>query len=221
MISVRDAVKRFQVGAETITAVDAVTLDVAAGCFACVYGASGSGKSTLLNLIGGLDVADAGSITVGGFEMTHTSERARANIRLQAVGVVFQDHNLIAEFTAGENVFLPLLARGVPRATAVEEASAALGLVGIRELFHRRPLEMSGGQRQRVGIARALVGGRRVLLADEPTGALDSENSRTLFRMIAGLCHDLGAAAVIATHDPLASEFADTVLTMRDGRLTA
>lgn len=220
MIQVRDAVRRFRVGAETITAVDEVDLDVADGSFTCVYGASGSGKSTLLNLIAGLDTADSGEITVAGFAVTGASERSRAEIRLKAVGVVFQDHNLIAEFTAGENVYLSLLARRMSKADAIKEARAALDRVGIGNLFDRRPLEMSGGQRQRVGIARALVGGRRVLLADEPTGALDSENSRALFESIAGLCHELGVAAVVATHDPLAADFADTVLTMRDGRLS-
>ncbi|MGW5053271.1 ABC transporter ATP-binding protein [Actinokineospora sp. NPDC004072] len=151
MICVRAAVKRYQVGVETVTAVDGVDLDVQEGAFACLYGASGSGKSTLLNLVAGLDTPDSGQVTVAGLDVAHAAERHRAQIRLTTVGVVFQDHNLVAEFTAGENVYLSLLARGMAKTAAVAAAEEALARVGIAELFGRRPLEMSGGQRQRVG----------------------------------------------------------------------
>lgn len=221
MIAIRDVVRRFPVASETIVAVDGVNVDVTEGDFVCLYGASGSGKSTLLSLIAGLDVPDGGEIKVDGKSLAGLSENHRADLRLTSVGIVFQENNLIAEFTAGENVFLPLLARGYPRATAAQEAHDMLELVGIGDLFSRLPNTMSGGQRQRVGIARALAGGRRILLADEPTGALDSTNSRSLFAEIRRLCAEHRATAVVATHDPLAREYATTVWTMRDGRLVA
>lgn len=220
-VRITHVTKRFQVGSETVTAVDDLSLELPAGTFTCLYGASGSGKSTLLNLMAGLDTADAGEIEVAGFDVRRASEGERADIRLTSVGVVFQEHNLLAEFTAGENVYLPVLARGETRAAAQVAARAALEAVGVGELYDRHPLEMSGGQRQRVGIARALVGDRRVLLADEPTGALDSANSEALFQTIGELCRELGVTAVVATHDPLGAEHADAVLRIQDGRLVS
>jgi putative ABC transport system ATP-binding protein len=211
--------RSFHSGIETIRAVDGVDLDVPFGQMICIYGASGSGKSTLLNLIAGLDVPDEGEIAIGDLTLTGMSDRQRARVRLEHVGVVFQENNLIDEFTGGENVFIPLLAAGLPMPMARSAAEDALGSVGIRDLFDRRPGQMSGGQRQRVGIARALAGSRIVLVADEPTGALDSATSAALFELVASLCHERGVTALVATHDPLARDYADSVLTMRDGRV--
>lgn len=220
-ITVRGAVKSFRSGIETIRAVDHVDFEVQAGHMVCIYGASGSGKSTLLNLIAGLDVPEQGEIAIGDLTLTGMSDRQRAAIRLEHVGVIFQENNLVDEFTAGENVFIPLLAAGRSQTEATAEAVEALDSVGIAGLFDRRPQQMSGGQRQRVGIARALAGSRRILVADEPTGALDSATSAALFALIAQLCHTRGASALVATHDPIAREYADCVFVMRDGRLQA
>lgn len=220
IIEVLGATRQFRSGIETIVAVDQVDFEASAGQMVCLYGASGSGKSTLLNLIAGLDLPDAGIVRVAGREVSSLSERERAKSRLRHVGVVFQDNNLVGEFTAGENVVIPLLAAGYSPTSARREANEALERVGIAELFDRFPANMSGGQRQRVGIARALSGERRVLLADEPTGALDSANSRALFDTIATLCRRDGVTAVVATHDPLAREHADRVLVMCDGRIS-
>ncbi|ACZ39887.1 MULTISPECIES: ABC transporter ATP-binding protein [Sphaerobacter] len=210
--------RAFVTPAETVCAVRDVTFSAYAGEFVCIYGASGSGKSTLLNLIAGLDVADSGTIHVNGVDVGALDEGGRARLRLETIGVVFQDHLLIDEFTAWENVALPLEVRGFTGAEARASALAELERVGLAGLEDRLPSQLSGGQRQRVGIARALVGQRRVLLADEPTGSLDSANSRALFALIRKLC-DQGTLAVVCSHDPMCQEFADTVYEMVDGRL--
>ena len=164
---------------------------------------------------------DEGNVTIGDLALSGISDRQRARVRLEHVGVVFQENNLIDEFTGGENVFIPLLAAGLPFTVARRAAADALSWVGIGDLFDRRPGQMSGGQRQRVGIARALAGSRNVLIADEPTGALDSATSAALFELVTQLCHERGVTAVVATHDPIARDYADSVLTMRDGRVQA
>lgn len=189
-----------------------------AGDFVCVFGASGSGKSTLLNLLAGLDLPDSGEIQVGGEDVARLDESGRARLRLRTVGVVFQDHNLLEEFTAVENVALPLEALGASRKAAEKEAIDQLARVGLAGLENRFPQQLSGGQRQRVGIARALTGDRAVLLADEPTGSLDSAASTGIFALIRDLCDD-GLLAVVCSHDPLCRDFGHTVYEMRDGRL--
>ncbi len=217
----KNASKRFVVGDEVIVAVDDVSFEVAAGEFVCLYGASGSGKTTMLNILAGIDTADSGGVVVAGQSLSGTSEGGRADVRLRHIGVVFQSNNLLPEFTARENVVLPLLVRGFSRAEADAAAERALASVGVADLADRLPGRMSGGQRQRVGIARALAGQQEVLLADEPTGNLDSVNSRQLFGLMRELCDDRGTAIVLATHDPLAREFADSVYDMVDGVVAA
>lgn len=221
LVTLDSASKRFVVGHETVVALDEVSLEVAPGEFVCVYGASGSGKTTMLNIMAGIDIADEGDVLIAGQSFSGLSEDARADIRLHHVGVVFQSNNLLPEFTALENVALPLMVRGLARDEAARRAEAALASVGLEGLGHRLPERISGGQRQRVGIARALAGEQRLLLADEPTGALDSENSRQLFELMRSLCDDRGTAVVLATHDPLALRFADSVYHMVDGALAA
>uniref|UniRef100_A0A7C2WI13 ABC transporter ATP-binding protein n=1 Tax=Thermorudis sp. TaxID=1969470 RepID=A0A7C2WI13_9BACT len=215
-----DRVSRaFVTPAETVHAVREVSFAARAGEFVCIFGPSGSGKTTLLNLIAGLDVPDSGTIHVAGVDVGALDEAGRARLRLETVGVVFQDHQLIEEFTAWENVALPLEVRGVPLEQARAAALAELERVGLGGLTDRLPSQLSGGQRQRVGIARALAGQRRVLLADEPTGSLDSANSRALFALIRALCEQ-GTLAVVCSHDPLCQEYADTVYEMVDGHLS-
>ncbi|MET0822422.1 MAG: ABC transporter ATP-binding protein, partial [Aeromicrobium sp.] len=219
--SLTEVSKEFTVGQEAVVALDGVSLSVAPGELACIYGASGSGKSTMLNVLAGIDVADSGEVSVLGHSLTSSSESQRAQLRLRSIGVVFQSNNLLPEFTARENVELPLMVRGMSRAARHEAASNALAAVGLTALADRSPGHMSGGQRQRVGIARALAGEQPLLLADEPTGALDSTNSRQLFALMRDMCRAQETAVVLATHDPLAQQFADSVYLMVDGTVTA
>lgn len=198
-----------------VNALVGADLVVAAGEVVCLYGASGSGKSTLLMAIAGLEIPDQGSISVAGREVVGMSESKRTELRLRTVGLVFQEHNLVAQFTARENVEIVLRCQGchAPRQAALE----LLDALGVANLAERLPSAMSGGQRQRVGIARALAGDRPFLLCDEPTGALDSSNSIALFERLAHLAAEKNVGCLIASHDPLAERFADRVLAMRDG----
>lgn len=216
-LEVRSVRKTYGEGEAQVVAVDGVSLTVGAGEFVALMGASGCGKSTLLHVVAGLLEGAEGEVEVFGQQMVGRSERERTALRLKDVGVVFQDHLLVPELTAVENVELPLVMAGTPRAQAREQAVAMLARVGLEGLEDRVPDRMSGGQRQRVGIARAMVGGRRVLLADEPTGNLDTDSSRAVVGLVRQLCAD-GVAALVVTHDPRVAGAADRVLHMEDGR---
>lgn len=218
LIRARGVCKSYRSEVETVWAARDVEFAARAGEFVCIYGASGSGKTTLLNLLAGLDSADSGEIVVAGVNVTGASERERAALRRRVVGVVFQDHHLIDEFTAAENVALPLEASGIAAAEARSEALAELARVGLVELADRLPRQLSGGQRQRVGVARALAGRRSILLADEPTGALDTAATLELFGLIRSLC-DAGILAVVCSHDPRCRTYADRLYEAIDGRL--
>lgn len=218
LVELRDVTKTFTTEAEMIWAVRDVSLQANAGEFVCIYGPSGAGKSTLLNLIVGLDLADSGEIQVDGQEVTKLDEDSRSTLRRKSVGVVFQDDALIEEFTAAENVALPLEAQNVDTRTALEQAEDLLTTVGLDGMGDRWPRQLSGGQKQRVGIARALAGGRSIIVADEPTGALDSKTSSELFELIADLCQS-GTLAMVCSHDPLCRIYAGTVYEMVDGEL--
>jgi ABC-type lipoprotein export system ATPase subunit len=209
--------RSFRSPVEVVHAVRDADLVIEQGTMVGLYGASGSGKSTLVNLIAGIDVPTSGAVTVLGSNVGRMDESARARFRLAHIGVVFQDDNLIEEFTATENVMLPLEASGWGEARARPAARDALDRVGLVDLGHRRPAELSGGQRQRVGIARALAGERVLLLADEPTGALDSDNSRRLFELLRMLA-DGGVTVLLATHDRSSESFVSARYELRDGR---
>ncbi|HLU71469.1 MAG TPA: ABC transporter ATP-binding protein [Nonomuraea sp.] len=199
-----------------VPALRGVTLAVGRGELVAVMGPSGCGKSTLLNLAGGLDRPTSGSVSVEGSDLAGV--RDRAALRRGAVGYVFQDLNLIPSLTAAENVMLPRELDGVRAGRAREEAEAVLREVGVGEAADRFPGELSGGQRQRVAIARALVGERRLLLADEPTGALDTATGDDILRLLRERC-DAGAAVLLVTHEPRYAGWADRVVYLRDGRV--
>ncbi|MGK5555635.1 ABC transporter ATP-binding protein [Actinomadura kijaniata] len=205
-------------GAALVRALDEVSLTVGAGEFVAVMGPSGSGKSTLLTLAGGLDAPTAGQILVEGVDLARLPGRKVAELRRRRVGYVFQDLNLIPSLTAAENVMLPRELDGVRARQARREAVVALREVGLAELADRFPEEMSGGQQQRVAIARALVGDRRLMLADEPTGALDSSTGEEIMRVLRARC-DAGAACLMVTHEPRHAAWADRVVFLRDGRM--
>ena len=203
-------------GDAAVHALRALDLTVHPGELVAVMGPSGSGKSTLLNLAGGLDQATAGRVRVGGDELGSLSRTALAALRRRRVGYVFQDYNLIPSLTAEENVALPLELDGVRRTAAAREAREALAEVGLTGLGDRFPDALSGGQRQRVAIARAVVGERSLVLADEPTGALDSETGEQVLALLRARC-DQGAAALLVTHEARHAGWADRVVYLRDG----
>jgi putative ABC transport system ATP-binding protein len=205
-------------GAAEVHALTDVDLSVAPGELVAVMGPSGSGKSTLLTIAGGLDGATSGRVLVEGTELGALSRRQLAAVRRRSVGYVFQDFNLVPALTAAENVALPRELDGVPARRARQEALAALEEVGIPQLADRFPDQMSGGQQQRVAIARALIGERRLVLADEPTGALDSTTGEVVLSVLRARC-DAGAAGVLVTHEARHAAWADRVVFLRDGRL--
>jgi putative ABC transport system ATP-binding protein len=195
-----------------------VSLDVGAGELVAIMGPSGSGKTTLLSLTGGLDSPTAGDVVVEGVHLSELSKRGLAKLRRTRIGYVFQDYNLIPALTAAENVALPLELDGARSGTARKLADAALAEVGLEGLGPRFPDEMSGGQRQRTAIARALIGERRLVLADEPTGALDSQSSEAVLRVLRKRCDD-GAAGILVTHEPRYAAYADRTIFLRDGKI--
>jgi putative ABC transport system ATP-binding protein len=205
-------------GPTAVHALRNVSLSVRPGELVAVMGPSGSGKSTLLHLAGGLDHPNDGSVYVEGVELGALSRTGLAALRRRSIGYVFQDLNLIPALTAAENVALPRELDGVRARTARKEALAALAEVGVNDLANRFPDEMSGGQQQRVAIARALVGPRRVVLADEPTGALDTVTGEEVLRVLRSRC-DAGAAGLLVTHEARHAAWADRVVFLRDGSI--
>ncbi|WP_067793756.1 ABC transporter ATP-binding protein [Actinomadura formosensis] len=218
VLSMRGVSRDHGTGPGLVHALAEVTLDVAPGEFVAVMGPSGSGKSTLLTLAGGLDAPTSGQVVVDGADLGALSRAERSALRRRAVGYVFQDLNLIPSLTAAENVMLPRELDGVRTRQARVEARHALSEVGVAELADRFPDEMSGGQQQRVAIARALVGDRRLVLADEPTGALDSHTGEDVMRVLRGRC-DAGASCLMVTHESRHAAWADRVVFLRDGRI--
>lgn len=220
VIRMHEVSKTFRSTGEDVHALRSVSLEVSGGEYVCIYGASGSGKSTLLNVIAGLEVPDEGVVEILGTATRGMSLGELASMRLRNIGVIFQDDNLISELTAAENIELVLEALGRSGAEARAEALQALDKVDIADLADRMPPEMSGGQRQRVGVARALTADHAIILADEPTGSLDSVTSAQLFELLQHLA-DTGVTIVVVTHDPLATNYASRVLDMRDGVISS
>jgi putative ABC transport system ATP-binding protein len=203
-------------GPTAVHALREVDLTVRPGELVAVMGPSGSGKSTLLNLAGGLDRPTSGAVEVEGVDLAGLSRARLARMRRRSLGYVFQDFNLVPALTAAENVALPRELDGVPARRARTEALAALDEVGLSEYGHRFPDHLSGGQQQRVAIARALVGPRRLVLADEPTGALDSQTGESVLHLLRTRC-DGGASGILVTHDARLAAWADRVVFLRDG----
>ena len=217
-LELRRVSKVFGLGPGEVHALREVDLRVETGELVAVMGPSGSGKSTLLTIAGTLEEPTTGDVVVSGREVSRLSRNDRARLRRHSVGYVFQDFNLLAGLTALENVSLPLELDGVGARAAAVSGREALGWMGLSDQADRYPDELSGGERQRVAIARAVVGERRVLLADEPTGALDSVNGEAVMRLLRAACQR-GVAGVVVTHDAQLASWADRVVFLRDGRV--
>jgi putative ABC transport system ATP-binding protein len=213
-----DVTKVYGEGPTEVDALRDVSLAVDAGELVAVMGPSGSGKSTLLTIAGSLEQATRGEVIVRGAALSGMSSNDRARLRRRSIGYVFQDFNLLAGLTVAENVSLPLELDGTAAKTAFDSAMAALDELGLADRASRFPDELSGGERQRVAIARAVVGERQLLLADEPSGALDSANGESVMRLIRAACQR-GVAGVMATHDAQLASWADRVIFLRDGRI--
>ncbi len=214
-------VRTFGAGAGAVHAVAGVDVRVGGGQLVAVRGRSGSGKTTLLNLLAGLDRPDAGTVHLGDLEVSALPERELVELRRRRVGVVFQTFGLVPILSAAENVGVPLRLVGTPAAEREARVAELLDAVGLAKHAAQRPYELSGGQQQRVAVARALANRPELLVADEPTGQLDSATGRSVMALLLELVHEQGLAAVVATHDPSLVGLADEVLDLRNGRLDA
>ncbi len=217
LVEVTSLRKDFRDSGSVVAALKGVSLDIARGELVVLMGASGSGKSTLLHLLAGLDQPTAGTVRVGGTDLSALNDKERTLFRRRRIGVVFQAYNLLPTLSAIENIALPAELDGNDIKQTTQRAEALLTLVGLASRKKHRPQSMSGGEQQRVAIARALMNDPLVVLADEPTGNLDTIHSETVWRQLAGLVRDHGKTVVAVTHEPTGATFADRVLVLKDG----
>ncbi|MBR6901357.1 MAG: ABC transporter ATP-binding protein [Synergistaceae bacterium] len=218
MIEVENLVKIYKTGDVELRALDNVTCSINKGEFVCIMGPSGSGKSTMMNILGCLDVLTSGKYILDGLNIKNQSKATLADIRNHKIGFVFQGYNLLQKADALENVEMPLMYRGVPASKRRKLAKEALESVGLASQIHKRPVQMSGGQQQRVAIARAIVGKAPILMADEPTGALDTKTSIEIMEIFTAL-HKEGTTIILVTHEPDIATWSERVLRFRDGKL--
>jgi len=219
VLACRQLGKTFGEGEVALNILHDINFTISAGERIAITGASGSGKSTLLHLLGGLDEPTSGDVSITDQPLASMSPVQLGRLRNRTLGFVYQFHHLLPEFTATENVAMPLLVRGVRSAQAREQAESLLARVGLSERGSHKPGELSGGERQRAAIARALVTKPACVLADEPTGNLDRHNAEQVYELMLELNHELGTSLLVATHDPLIAERMDRVIKLEDGRL--
>ncbi len=219
VIRVRGLKKHYTVGGSTVRAIDGVDLEVGRGEFVCVSGRSGSGKSTMLSMLAGLDRPTSGSVEILGSRLDSMSEEKRAVFRRKYVGFVFQSYNLLPQYTALENVALSLAIRGVPEKKRNVLAGQTLARVGLGDHLKHKPSELSGGQQQRVGIARAIVTEPPIVLADEPTGNLDTGTGDEIMKLLCGIFRESGTTFLLVSHDPQMERYTDRTLRFSDGKI--
>ncbi len=219
LLRLNDIGKRYRQGEVEVQALHSVNMQVEEGEFAALVGPSGSGKTTLLNIIGGLDAPSSGNIHLNSTDLTSLSEAALSDFRLFQLGFIFQAYNLVPVLSALENVELVMVLQGRPLHEQRERAEHYLELVGLKDMMHRRPAALSGGQQQRVAVARALAANPRLVLADEPTANLDSENAGALLDIMHRLSHEEKTTFIFSTHDPRVMERAERIITLRDGHI--
>lgn len=220
MIRLENITKVYKMGDTELHALDGVSLHIKPHEFVSIIGPSGSGKSTLMNMIGCLDVPTSGRFWIDGVEGSKMTDNQLADLRNKKLGFIFQQYNLLTKLSALENVELPLIYRGIPAAQREEMAKKALAKVGLSDKIHHKPTELSGGQQQRVSVARALSANPSLILADEPTGALDSKSGIEIMQMMHDL-HEEGNTIVIITHDLNIAKQAERIITIRDGKITS
>jgi putative ABC transport system ATP-binding protein len=219
LLTLQGISKRYQQGELQVNALTDINLTVEEGEFAALVGPSGSGKTTLLNIIGGLDSASEGSTHLNGIDIGELNEAKLSDFRLLQLGFVFQSYNLVPVLSALENVELVMVLQGRHKKESSERAKHYLELVGLKDVIHRRPSALSGGQQQRVAVARALAAGPRLVLADEPTANLDSENATALLDIMHTLSHEEKTTFIFSTHDPRVMERAERIITLQDGKI--
>jgi putative ABC transport system ATP-binding protein len=221
-IAASEALEReYEVGSGVVHALQGVSLRIDRGRLTVIHGRSGSGKTTLLNMIGGLDRPTRGQVWVDGAEVSAMGEEELVRMRREKIGFVFQAFGLVPILSAAENVEVPLLLQNTAADVPAERVAELLELVGLAGRSRHRPYELSGGEQQRVAIVRALANRPKLLIADEPTGQLDSANARTIMEVVRGLVRSEGVSAIVATHDPLLLDIADRVVELRDGRVVS
>ena len=219
VIEVKNIRKEYPLGEETVVALKQINLSVNRGELCCIFGTSGSGKSTLLNQLAGMEKPTRGEVRIGGVPISRLDERQLASFRQRHLGFVFQSYNLLPNLTATENVAMPLLFRGVPRAEREAAARKMLSRVGLAHRLDHFPRQMSGGQQQRAGIARAFIARPDVVFADEPTGNLDSKTTVEIMEMICAFARDYHQTIILVTHDPEMASYADRIITLIDGEI--